>query len=909
MAVMTSQHPQGIALKQKTQPVPSSDKMALDLDIHGTSYRDDTNHDSVSPDDAPLNTPLDMSSPQYTSSAPAVNGHANADATAANATLDVNSGAPNDAPVKGDYTASVENLRLSQSSDAASATNLENNTASDPLSAVGSTAVDAAFEDPGASTVPPVIEAPESDMRDAADSTEKADAERDPLDLSAEAEMLPDPEPASSDARANSQDPDLTPNSPSTVPTLPTSTIKTESTADASLPQANNTTVQDMEQKDAEMVDAPAPSSTSKIAREREDDDNEIEPLAKRTKTEDSEAPAAPKPSTNGMSAQNGDSTAATDSSPILPHQAKEISRVIRNVLKTTSGKNFRLPVAVLWPGFAEAYLERTPNPIDLSTIDRKVKGGEYATIKDFRDDVWLLYNNCLAFNGPEHAVTKTAEEVRDAIFSRTADLPPEPPAAAPKAAKKQPKRATPAAEPAASGPTSPRRAPRAPPAAAAPPAPKTETFALDPSTSTPLIRRDSTKNEGGRPKREIHPPKNKDLTYSVRPKSKKFATELRFCEEVLNEMKKAKYHVFSTPFLEPVDPVALGIPNYFKVIKTPMDISTVSQKLQNGHYAKAKDFESDIKLIFANCYKFNPPGNPVRGMGKSFEEVFDREWARKDKWISDHTPAAPSPPSMADTDEEESEEEEEHDPVTTATPTALRLIEEQNKLITLMTAKKPDQSLIQMQKDLIEVIQKRVVEETQAAPKKTKKGKPASSKPPKKGPGAKKGAAANSKKSGAQRQKYLGTLEKEVISAGLGSLSDDVSDVVLGLIKGDQPGVDVGDDGTLELDIDLVTTPTLWKIYDLIMRHAPEVEAMVRKQMQEKEAPRSLAKPPPKKKNKPMSKSEQERKIEHLKNSVQEFERHGSGSQEPVMPTVEHHPQQQHDSSSDDDSSDSEEE
>jgi len=35
MAVMTSQQENGVALEQKTQPVPSSDKMALDLDING----------------------------------------------------------------------------------------------------------------------------------------------------------------------------------------------------------------------------------------------------------------------------------------------------------------------------------------------------------------------------------------------------------------------------------------------------------------------------------------------------------------------------------------------------------------------------------------------------------------------------------------------------------------------------------------------------------------------------------------------------------------------------------------------------------------------------------------------------------------------------------------------------------
>lgn len=32
---MTSQLPEGIALDPKAQPVPSAEKMALDLDVHG----------------------------------------------------------------------------------------------------------------------------------------------------------------------------------------------------------------------------------------------------------------------------------------------------------------------------------------------------------------------------------------------------------------------------------------------------------------------------------------------------------------------------------------------------------------------------------------------------------------------------------------------------------------------------------------------------------------------------------------------------------------------------------------------------------------------------------------------------------------------------------------------------------
>jgi bromodomain-containing factor 1 len=35
MAVMAAQHVEGVALEHKTMPVPSSDMMALDLDING----------------------------------------------------------------------------------------------------------------------------------------------------------------------------------------------------------------------------------------------------------------------------------------------------------------------------------------------------------------------------------------------------------------------------------------------------------------------------------------------------------------------------------------------------------------------------------------------------------------------------------------------------------------------------------------------------------------------------------------------------------------------------------------------------------------------------------------------------------------------------------------------------------
>jgi bromodomain-containing factor 1 len=92
-----------------------------------------------------------------------------------------------------------------------------------------------------------------------------------------------------------------------------------------------------------------------------------------------------------------------------------------------------------------------------------------------------------------------------------------------------------------------------------------------------------------------------------------------------------------------------------------------------------------------------------------------------------------------------------------------------------------------------------------------------------------------------------------------------------------------------LELDIDVVSPEILWQIHGLIMEYAPEVDATVRAQFAEKEQPRTVARPAPKKKNKPMNAGEQEAKIEALRTKMGQFDRQGSGSQEPVLQSKSH--------------------
>lgn len=70
-----------------------------------------------------------------------------------------------------------------------------------------------------------------------------------------------------------------------------------------------------------------------------------------------------------------------------------------------------------------------------------------------------------------------------------------------------------------------------------------------------------------------------------------------RFLDEIQN-------HNQAWPFLKPVNKDE--IPEYYEVITTPMDLSTIDERLENDHYNAPKDLVDDLKLIFSNCRQYN---------------------------------------------------------------------------------------------------------------------------------------------------------------------------------------------------------------------------------------------------------------------------------------------------------------
>lgn len=97
-------------------------------------------------------------------------------------------------------------------------------------------------------------------------------------------------------------------------------------------------------------------------------------------------------------------------------------------------------------------------------------------------------------------------------------------------------------------------------------------------------------------------------------------------CSEVLKGLQQ---HQHGWVFNCPVDPVDLGLPDYFEVIKKPMDLGTIQKKLDQAVYHELEEFAGDAKLTFDNAMTYNEEATVVYDMAKELKIKFEADWKK----------------------------------------------------------------------------------------------------------------------------------------------------------------------------------------------------------------------------------------------------------------------------------------
>lgn len=114
-------------------------------------------------------------------------------------------------------------------------------------------------------------------------------------------------------------------------------------------------------------------------------------------------------------------------------------------------------------------------------------------------------------------------------------------------------------------------------------------------------------------------------------------------CESIetyLNMLKSFKIHVHFSQLLNflltykdnknifnnPVDIVALDIPEYRDIISVPMDLGTIKFRMSTGYYTTPILFIQDVELVFKNAMKFNAKPHPIYDVANEMLNQFHKE-------------------------------------------------------------------------------------------------------------------------------------------------------------------------------------------------------------------------------------------------------------------------------------------
>ncbi|KAI3457155.1 hypothetical protein Pfo_013818 [Paulownia fortunei] len=252
-------------------------------------------------------------------------------------------------------------------------------------------------------------------------------------------------------------------------------------------------------------------------------------------------------------------------------------------------------------------------------------------------------------------------------------------------------------------------------------------------------------------------------------------------CNALLERLMKHKH---AWVFNKPVDAVALGLHDYFEIIKKPMDLGTVKDRLTQNWYKSPEEFAEDVRLTFRNAMTYNPKEQDVYVMAEQLSKIFEDKWAhleadymRELKLAADFDVGSPTPTSR------------KAPPQSRARPDMKKTIDRSESMAYSIDPKRKTMNIAQSGKVPV--------------PKKPK-----------------------AKDLDKREMTYD---EKQKLSINLQNLPSEKLENVVQIIKKRNPCVSQQDD-EIEVDIDSVDTETLWELDRFITNYKKSLSKNKRK-------------------------------------------------------------------------------
>ena len=131
-----------------------------------------------------------------------------------------------------------------------------------------------------------------------------------------------------------------------------------------------------------------------------------------------------------------------------------------------------------------------------------------------------------------------------------------------------------------------------------------------------------------------------KSKTGAAGPSKKPPPTGLaRILNDIVRKVaQKDTERIFAAPVTEDI------APDYYLVIKDPIDLSVIKTKVHNNEYENLSEFRADMKLMFRNCLTYNQQGTFFYKEGEKLLNFFRREV----KLAKDQLGGRPSQPEVS---------------------------------------------------------------------------------------------------------------------------------------------------------------------------------------------------------------------------------------------------------------------